>query len=67
MRNIVDNKESNIQPMDEIVNYELSNSSSNNYQNYSSSSPQSFPDFMQNGILIDYDYPQYSVEVISEE
>ncbi|MEM9078190.1 MAG: hypothetical protein AAGC43_14195 [Bacteroidota bacterium] len=53
--------------MDEIVNYELSNSSSNNYQNYSSSSPQSFPDFMQNGILIDYDYPQYSVEVISEE
>jgi len=61
------NKELNIRPMDKIVNYELSNSSSNNYKNYSSSSPLSFPDSMQNGILINYDYPSYSVEVISEE
>lgn len=44
------------------VNYLDNTSTSQNYFSNSSSSPESFPDFMQNGILINYEYPIYSDE-----
>lgn len=51
----------------QLVNYTTVNSDTNNYSLFqSSSSPMSFPELMENGIIINYENKQYSSEIILE-
>ena len=50
-----------------LMNYVLENSNSNNYNSSTkSSSPESFPDLMNNGIIVDYKSTEFSTEIIEE-
>ena len=50
-----------------LVNYETKTSSSNNYEIFeSSSSPESFPNLMGTGILVEYRYVNYATELIDD-
>lgn len=51
----------------ELMNYSLENTNSNNYNSSSiSSSPESFPDLMDNGIIVEYKSTEFSTEIIQE-
>lgn len=51
-----------------LVNYEFKTSSSNNYiLNQSSSSPESFPQIMDNGILVEYKQLNYTSDFWEQE
>jgi len=48
-----------------LVNYEIKTSTSHNYNTYeSSSSPDSFPKLMENGVLVKYQQMSYVSEVL---
>ncbi len=52
----------------ELMNYELYSSNSNNYiSSPISSSPESFPNLMEDGILVEYKKIQYATEILNEE
>lgn len=52
----------------ELMNYELNGSNSNNYiPTPTSSSPESFPSQMENGIIIEYKEVNYASEYIDVE
>lgn len=54
--------------MSELVNYELNSSNSNNYDPLPiSSSPESFPNIMQEGILVEYKLLDYATEIAEEK
>lgn len=51
-----------------LINYDRQGSNSNNYGGTDiSSSPESFPYIMENGILVEYKTLDFSSEVTSEE
>lgn len=53
--------------MDKLMNYEQKSSNSNNYESYqTSSSPTSFPDLMENGIIVNYENIVFSSEIVEE-
>ena len=48
-----------------LVNYELKTSNSNNYHIFNgSSSPESFPCLMENGILVEYEQLDYASDLL---
>lgn len=50
-----------------LMNYEQHSSNSNNYSPYqTSSNPESFPDIMENGIIVSYQYILFSSEIMDE-
>ena len=52
----------------QLMNYSLANSNSNNYSSsLTSSSPESFPDLMNNGIIVEYKSPNFISEILSDE
>jgi len=51
----------------DLVNYENRSSNSINYSSFQSTScPESFPQIMGNGILVKYEYLEFSTELIEE-
>ena len=53
---------------DNLVNYDLSNSNSTNYSTFlKSSSPQSFPELMENGVLVKYNQVNFSSEILDNK
>lgn len=51
-----------------LMNYEQKCSNSINYDSFkTSSSPLSFPDLMENGILLKYDTLLFSTEILEEK
>ncbi|HMG16246.1 MAG TPA: hypothetical protein VK590_12400 [Saprospiraceae bacterium] len=49
----------------DLMNYELQSSNSNNYSSFQkTSSPESFPVLMENGIIIKYELVKFSTEII---
>lgn len=49
------------------MNYNINSSNSNNYNSSpSSSSPESFPDLMNNGIIVEYKSAEFSSEIVEE-
>ena len=51
-----------------LMNYELQGSNSNNYgASPQTSSPVSFPVLMENGILVKYEAVKFSTEIVNEE
>jgi hypothetical protein len=51
-----------------LVNYEFKSSNSNNYNSHqSSSTPYSFPELMENGILVQYKQTQYTSDLMDEK
>lgn len=51
-----------------LMNYELNNSNSSNYlPSQTSSSPDSFPNIMEEGILVEYKEIIYTSEILKEE
>lgn len=59
---------SNIIKTSELMNYERNGSNSNNYVSSPiSSSPESFPSLMQDGILIEYKEIDYATEILDSE
>lgn len=52
----------------ELMNYELQNSNSQNYDIFQlTPSPTSFPFLMENGILIKYELVKFSTELIEND
>jgi len=52
----------------ELMNYEITSSNSNNYRpSETSSNPNSFPDLMENGIIVDYATLKYTSEIVEEK
>jgi len=52
----------------ELMNYEIISSNSNNYkQSETSSNPNSFPDLMENGIIVDYTILKFASEIVEEK
>lgn len=52
----------------ELMNYEQNSSNSNNYiPSPISSSPESFPNLMEDGILVEYKEIGYTTEIIERE
>lgn len=50
-----------------LTNYEQQSSNSNNYSSYrNSSSPESFPSLMENGIIVQYNTLEFSSDVTVE-
>jgi len=48
-----------------LMNYELQSSNSNNYNSFQkTSSPESFPILMEDGILIKYEIVNFSTEIL---
>lgn len=55
------------QSTSELMNYEQQSSNSNNYSSVeTSSSPESFPTLMQNGILVHYESIKFSTNILEE-
>jgi hypothetical protein len=51
----------------DLMNYEHQSSNSTNYSSFqTTSSPESFPKIMENGILIKYESMNFSSELIEE-
>jgi hypothetical protein len=51
----------------ELMNYSINSSNSNNYNSLpTSSSPESFPDLMNNGIIVEYKSAEFSSEIVEE-
>lgn len=51
----------------DLMNYVLENSNSNNYNSSTkTSSPESFPDLMDNGIIVEYKSTEFSTEIVEE-
>jgi len=51
-----------------LMNYELQSSNSNNYNSFQkTSSPESFPVLMENGILIKYEWVNFSTEILENK
>lgn len=49
----------------ELMNYEIKSSNSNNYTpSHTSSNPISFPNLMENGLIVDYQVLDYTSEII---
>jgi len=58
----------NNQNISELMNYEQQSSNSNNYSSYNnSSSPESFPVLMENGIIVKYETLEFSSEIVEEK
>lgn len=52
----------------ELMNYNLNSSNSNNYNSSpTSSSPESFPDLMNNGIIVEYKSTEFASEIVEEK
>lgn len=52
----------------ELINYDQQNSNSHNYSSFlTSSSPDSFPALMENGIIVKYDSLDFSNNIIEEK
>jgi len=52
----------------ELMNYEIKTSNSNNYApSPTSSNPISFPNLMENGVIVDYKVLDYTSEIIEKE
>lgn len=52
----------------DLMNYEQQSSNSKNYSSFqSTSSPESFPSVMENGILVKYEPMNYFSELIEEQ
>jgi hypothetical protein len=52
----------------DLMNYELQSSSSINYSTSKySSSPESFPVLMENGIIVRYELVKFSTELLEEK
>jgi len=52
----------------ELMNYEQNSSNSNNYMpSPISSSPESFPSLMEDGILVEYKEMIYTTEIVEKE
>lgn len=52
----------------ELMNYEQNSSNSNNYvPSPISSSPESFPSLMEDGILVEYKEMTYTTEIVEKE
>lgn len=52
----------------ELMNYSINSSNSNNYNSSpTSSSPESFPDLMNNGIIVEYKSAEFSSEIVEEK
>ena len=52
----------------DLINYEQQSSSSINYNSIqNSSSPESFPILMENGIIIRYDLVKFASEIVEEQ
>lgn len=50
-----------------LVNYELNNSNSNNYGSFeTSSSPESFPKLVGNGVFVEYKQVNYASDFLKE-
>lgn len=51
-----------------LVNYELTSSNSINYSTYlRSSSPQSFPEVMENGLIIKYEQVNFTSNFVQDK
>lgn len=51
-----------------LMNYGLNSSNSNNYISLNlSSSPESFPNLMENGIIVEYKKNDYASEIVIDE
>lgn len=51
----------------DLMNYSLENTNSNNYNSSTkSSSPESFPDLMDDGIIVEYKSTEFSTEILEE-
>ncbi len=58
---------SNENRLSDLMNYERQGSNSNNYgTSQTSSSPESFPSIMENGVMIEYKLLHFSSEFIEE-
>ncbi len=56
------------QNITELMNYEQQSSNSNNYSSYrNSSSPESFPSLMENGIIVQYNSLEFSSDITVED
>jgi len=52
----------------ELMNYDITSSNSNNYKSSeTSSNPNSFPDLMENGIIVDYATLKFTSEIVEEK
>jgi hypothetical protein len=52
----------------DLINYELQSSNSKNYDStQNTSSPESFPVLMENGIIIQYELIKFSTEIVESE
>ena len=55
------------QNIEKLMNYEQQSSNSNNYSSYrNSSSPESFPSLMENGIIVEYNTLEFSSDIVIE-
>ena len=51
----------------ELMNYSISSSNTNNYNSSpTSSSPESFPDLINNGFIAEYKSAEFSSEIVKE-
>lgn len=52
----------------DLMNYESISSNSNNYGTLPKTpSPSSFPDLMENGVLVKYEAPKFVAEIVKED
>lgn len=59
---------SNENRLSDLMNYERQGSNSNNYgTSQTSSSPESFPSIMENGVMIEYKLLDFSSEITEED
>ena len=54
-----------IKTSSELMNYEQQSSNSNNYSSFmNSSSPESFPVLMENGVIVHYETLKFSSKIV---